>query len=487
MAEFRILLVEDEPVIAAGIEAKLTQLGYTVVGSTASGENAIKLANTLTPDLILMDIRLRGRIDGVKAAAAIRRDHETPVVFLTAYADEATLVRATEQDPFGYVVKPFTDRELFGAIEVTRHRYALERELKNREQRYRMLAEVLSDFAFGIELGTDPEDDVLVWSVGLASSVFGDSFTSFGGLVDILHVVHPDHIPAIRDAFGRLRSGERVQLEFRVLPPEGSRWVKMDAHVRQSGEGKPPFLYAACQDITALRHVERRLEQRDLGFRQIVQTLRQGIWVGDTNSVCIYANQALCDMTGLTSEQMVGRTSLADLIGSAADLDLDEPFEAELSTVSAGRTAVLVNSRVSRDEQGDVHGRFCLFVDVSAQKRAIELASRSQKKLRGAFRATPRPGILVDAATNVVIDVNEAFIDVVGFSREEIAGSGAYALIDYRNLDELNRFVGLLTRRTPDSEVGILTKSGETRRFHLEARTVAVEDEMVLLLILEPL
>ena len=135
MKQRRIFLVEDEPIIASGIERKILQLGYAVAGSASSGEVAIEAIRADPPDLVLMDIKLDGQMDGIEAASRISRIHDIPVIFLTAYADESTLGRATAQDPFGYIVKPFTDRELFGAIEVSMHRHELHRQLQEREER----------------------------------------------------------------------------------------------------------------------------------------------------------------------------------------------------------------------------------------------------------------------------------------------------------------------------------------------------------------
>jgi CheY-like chemotaxis protein len=112
MTQTRILIVEDERVVARDIETRLARLGYAVAGVTRSGAEAVRLAVELRPDLVLMDIRLKGPMDGVDAAREIRVRCAVPVVYLTAYADEETLSRARVTGPFGYVLKPFEEREL---------------------------------------------------------------------------------------------------------------------------------------------------------------------------------------------------------------------------------------------------------------------------------------------------------------------------------------------------------------------------------------
>ena len=106
----RILIVEDEEIVAADISEYLQQMGYLAVGQAASGEQAIALAGELRPDLVLMDIRLEGKMDGVVAAKEIRQRFHIPSVFLSAYSEEATIQRAKLAEPFGYILKPFEGR-----------------------------------------------------------------------------------------------------------------------------------------------------------------------------------------------------------------------------------------------------------------------------------------------------------------------------------------------------------------------------------------
>jgi signal transduction histidine kinase len=123
----KILVVEDENIVAMDLRATLTRLGYQVVDSVGTGRQAIEHVEQRRPDLVLMDIQLRGAMDGIEAAERIRR-LEVPVVYLTAFSDDATLRRARETSPHGYVLKPFDDRELQIVIELAIHRHQAQRE-----------------------------------------------------------------------------------------------------------------------------------------------------------------------------------------------------------------------------------------------------------------------------------------------------------------------------------------------------------------------
>jgi PAS domain S-box-containing protein len=118
-----VLIVEDEAIVAADLAARLGQLGYEVVGTEAKGEDAVEAAVRLRPRVVLMDIRLKGPMDGIEAAEAIRQRVDVPVIYLTAHSDSATLERAKLSDPFGYILKPFEERELTTNLEMALHKH----------------------------------------------------------------------------------------------------------------------------------------------------------------------------------------------------------------------------------------------------------------------------------------------------------------------------------------------------------------------------
>jgi putative nucleotidyltransferase with HDIG domain len=122
-----IIVVEDEAVVALDIRNRLKRLGYEVAGVCSTGEDAVGMAGALKPDLILMDIMLAGEMDGIEAAGIIKENLGIPVIYLTAYADGQTLARAKVTNPFGYVIKPFEDRELQTTIEMAIYKYETDR------------------------------------------------------------------------------------------------------------------------------------------------------------------------------------------------------------------------------------------------------------------------------------------------------------------------------------------------------------------------
>lgn len=132
-----VLVVEDESIVALDIQHRLTAMGYRVAGPASTGAEALAVVARAKPDIALMDIRLRGPMSGIETAEHLVDEFDLPVVYLTAYADQATIERARISHPFGYVIKPFEDRELNITIEIALYRHKVERQLRESEVQLR--------------------------------------------------------------------------------------------------------------------------------------------------------------------------------------------------------------------------------------------------------------------------------------------------------------------------------------------------------------
>jgi PAS domain S-box-containing protein len=148
----RVLVVEDGIIVAEDTRRRLMSMGYIVVGTAATGEEAIAAVARLQPDIVLMDIRLGTGMDGIAAAGEIRRAHGTPVIFATAYSDDATLERAKASGPLGYILKPFDPRELKTIIELSLLRHRNDLRLRSSEELYRCTLESAPDGILRMDL-----------------------------------------------------------------------------------------------------------------------------------------------------------------------------------------------------------------------------------------------------------------------------------------------------------------------------------------------
>ena len=140
MSKINVLVVEDESIVSKDIQHSLKKLGYNVVGASATAERAIDMAKSENPDIVLMDIMLKGDMNGIQAADEIRKTCAIPVIFLTAYADESTLSKAKITEPYGYILKPFKEIDLHTTIEMAIYKHGKEQEIvKQRDLLYSLV------------------------------------------------------------------------------------------------------------------------------------------------------------------------------------------------------------------------------------------------------------------------------------------------------------------------------------------------------------
>ncbi len=137
MTKANILVVEDEFIVSMDIQASLKKLGYNVIGAAPSGERALEILEKDQPDLVLMDIMLKGEMNGIQTADIVRQQYSIPVIYLTAYADEATLSKTKVTKPYGYILKPFKEIDLHTSIEMALYKHKKEKEVeREREMLY---------------------------------------------------------------------------------------------------------------------------------------------------------------------------------------------------------------------------------------------------------------------------------------------------------------------------------------------------------------
>jgi PAS domain S-box-containing protein len=244
----RILIVEDGIIMARDIQHRLDAIGYNVVGIATTGEEAVEKSKRLLPDLLLMDVNLRGVIDGINAAQQIARDSDVPIVFVTAYSDEATLKRARSANPFGYVLKPFDDGELRTTIEMALFRHGLHRSLTESERRYREIADLTSDYAYALKV--DAKKHVSVdWVTDSFRVVTGFPAQELSAMP---RHIHPEDLPLYRKRMSALLEGEPQVLEYRVKTASGTlRWIREHVRAVRDRSGKEVVcIFGAAKDIT---------------------------------------------------------------------------------------------------------------------------------------------------------------------------------------------------------------------------------------------
>jgi PAS domain S-box-containing protein len=172
----KVLIVDDEAAITTQLEERLAVMGYDVVGTASTGEEAVGLARDHAPDIILMDIVMPGDMDGIEAARLIRQEMDIPVVFLTAYGDDRFIERAKDVGPYGYIIKPYQENALKAAIEIALYNHEVTRCLEDHASGWRRLTENMEEAV----ILCDAEGKVFFWNRG-AENIFGYAASEIAG------------------------------------------------------------------------------------------------------------------------------------------------------------------------------------------------------------------------------------------------------------------------------------------------------------------
>lgn len=259
MSETRILIVEDESIIALDISNIIKSLGYSVAGVSRSGEDCLEMIPKNPPDIILMDIRLYGKMNGIETADEIRKSFGLPVVFLTAHADNNLLEDAKRAEPYGYILKPVNKSDLHSAIEVALYKYRIDSKLKESEEMLRKAEGIANIGTFKYDIREKRffySDEML--------RIFGLEPVEFTGDVEqVFGLIHEEDRPEVAEqAAVFFETGKPYEIEFRIVHKNGNV-----IHVNSMGEfvydknGTVTDVIGTSQDITDRRISEQRIKQ----------------------------------------------------------------------------------------------------------------------------------------------------------------------------------------------------------------------------------
>jgi diguanylate cyclase (GGDEF)-like protein/PAS domain S-box-containing protein len=371
MLTCRILVVEDERIVALNLQQRLTKLGYDVPAIVASGEQALEQVESLRPDLVLMDINIEGRMDGIETARNIPSELDIPVVYLTAYSEDATLERARDTKPYGYLVKPFSERALHATIQMVLERRRTDMALRESEERLRLAMEAAEMGSWELDLASCK---LLRSGPGLDQELFACTWDAF------VARVHPGDRAQVADALDRsIAEIAPFQVEFRSRPEETEiRWFKVQGNVFASRCGTAGSrIVGVIQDVTARRNSDQRLRQAATVF----ETSPDGIVVLDHAYRILTANKRYCELVGMPLKLIVGERPRLLLegvekvdelreIGSALREQGRWSGELEARTGGRERHHILANLARVSDEGSDQAQYVAVFSDLTAIRAA---------------------------------------------------------------------------------------------------------------------
>jgi PAS domain S-box-containing protein len=317
-----LLIVEDEALVAADLAMRLKKLGYAVLGTAANGEDALALAAEVRPELVLMDIRLAGAMDGVETAIELRSRLHLPVVFLTAYADSDTLQHAKVAEPYGYIRKPFDLLDLHVGVEKALHKHQAERTLQASEERHRTILQTAMD---GFWL-VDRQGRLLE----VNASYCRMSGYSVPELL-AMHISDLDIDDTAADVAARIREAMvqgGIRFESRHRRKDGSIFeveVSVQSQPVESGQ-----IVVFLRDITRRKQAEAELKN----LRTAVEQSENTIMITDTEGCIEYVNPAFEKSTGFTVAEVRGLNCRLLKSGKQSQSVYQELW----TTIAAGQT-----------------------------------------------------------------------------------------------------------------------------------------------------
>ena len=419
----RILVVEDETIVADDIRLQLAKLGYEAVGHARHGEQAVQLAETLKPDLVLMDVQLAGPMDGITAAEQIHSRLGLPVVFLTAFTGDDSLDRAMQTDPFGYIVKPFTERELRSVLAMALYRHQAEARLRDSELRLRTIVESEPEC---VKL-TSPDGDLLEMNPAGLAMLEADSLAE-AVAHGAMNFVAAEHRAACAALHQRVLAGSRELLAYEMIGLRGTRrWMETHAAPLRDRAGRVTSVLSVTRDITDRMQAAQALHDSNQRWRTLVEWTPEASVVHRDGRI-VYVNPAAL--------RLIGASGPGQLVGQPVITMIHPDCRAEqlewvrcviagiaIAPIAEARLLRLDGSVIDAEVQGTsiiydgLPAVYAVLRDVSARKAA-------EAQLRNLSLAVEQStqSILITDDQGRIEYVNPAFEHITGYRRADALG-----------------------------------------------------------------
>jgi len=442
MTQLAVLIVEDEAILAAHLASKVKLLGYRVIGPVSCGEEALPLALEQTPDIALLDIRLDGHMDGIETATRLKQLRDIPVIFLTAHSDQETLKRASAVGPFGYILKPFEERDLATQLEITLYKHQAEASLRESEERYRafvrnstegiwrMEFEPPVDISLPIEVQVDQvyRSARLVECNDAMARMYGFSHAE-GLMGKTLDFMLPLSEPSTTGYLASIiKAGYRAtNLESVERNVFGETVYFLNSMVGIVQDGYLVRMWGTQQNITDRKQAEEALRHSEEQLELISNTVPALISYVNKDLRYVTCNEAYTTWFGLSRKALIGKT-MEEVVGEQA-------WEAMSSYVETAFQGQAVDYETEakyrhgitrwihavymphRGVSGEIAGLIIMVTDISAKKR-VEAALR-ESEIRFRTMADSAPVLIWMNGLQGCEFVNRAYMEFIGAQTQE--------------------------------------------------------------------
>jgi len=427
MNQTSILIIEDEGIVAENLKVKLEQLDYKVVGVAAGGEAGIEIALELRPQLVLMDIQLEGPVDGIRAAEAIHAQCDTPIIYLTAHSDPATLARAKITGPIGYILKPFEVRDLATQIELALYKHQADKQV--REQR-EWLSVTLSSIGDAV-IATDARGRITFINP-VAESLTGWKQEEANGkpVREVFRVINEYTRKEVDDPATKvIQNGNIVGLgNHTILIRRGGGEVPID----DSGapiidhKGNIQGVVLVFRDVTERRKTEIAIRDSEKRFRGMIENAPDPIFI-QTEQKFAYLNPAACKLFDIQSaEELVGKPVIARIPPDDRHIVEDrgrrirEGLAPDRSMLEhrflrMDGSPVWVETKGEPIAYEDKNGALVFVRDISQRREAQNALLESESRFRTLAESAP-VGIVIADLEEKTLYINQRFTALFGYT-----------------------------------------------------------------------
>jgi PAS domain S-box-containing protein len=416
-----ILVVEDEAIVAADLVNKIESLGYRSAGSVNSAETAIVHVQREPPSLLLMDIRLSGRMDGIQAAELIHREYELPVVFITAHTDTNTVSRATKAGAFGYILKPFDIRELKTAIEMSLFKHAADQRLRNSERQFRALFEGAGD---GIFIADSAGRYVDVNARGCELTGYSREEILARSIVDLVAV---EEHPLVSAAVAHVLSGRPHISEWTFVRKDGS-FMPGEVNAQLLPDGR---VIGILRDLTERERAAEALRTSEERLRLALEGARLAMWDWHIPSGKVIWNEEHYRMLGYEPGSFApnyrhwadrlhpeDRQATEDAIQQVMRSNKGE-YTTQFRVCWADGTErwIEARGRFHRNEVGQALRCYGVMMDITSRKQSEQALLASELRFRRLTESNIIGVIIVESG--FIIEVNNVFLSIIGSSPDQ--------------------------------------------------------------------
>jgi PAS domain S-box-containing protein len=467
MDKVKILVVEDEWVTAKDIKNSLETLNYAVPATVATGEEAIQKAIELQPDLVLMDIILQGEIDGIEAAEQIHTRCHIPVVFLTAYSDRETLDRANATQPYGYLLKPFEDRELNSTIQIALSRYKATVELRSQ------LAAIVESSDDAI-IGKTWDDIIASWNSG-AQKIFG--YSAEDAIARSNSILLPSNLAdEMLQILDKIRRGEKVEHDETVRRRKDGQHIDVSLTISpiKDATGKVIGVSEIARDITKRKRDEQIIREQQSLLSNLIEGTTDLIAALDLDFRYITFNNAYkAEFLQIFGREIAIGTSMIEAkaveIWKRALAGEEFTVVRELGDINRKQSYYEITYSSIRRENGQQIGASHIAKDVSDRILAEQALRDSEQRFRNAFDYAAI-GMALAALDGRFLRVNRSFCEMTGYGEAEMLATTFQSMTHPDDLD-----LDLVYARQ--------LLSGEISSYHREKRYIHKQGHIVWVLL----